>query len=918
MFKSKIERKLIALILPICVIACSLGCFVGVFSTETTTIESVEAATTVESYYAGLNENLTGDSFRAELSSLITTTHTYNPSYSGLRDIFDESDADPNKSGNILWFYTGTSVSFDGSFGSSTGTTNREHVWPKNNGQAFPAESEAGSDAHHLRPVESALNSTRNNNSFGEVPQTTDNIVKENGSKSYDNPCYLANGLFYPGVGYRGATARILMYLQTRWGDKYDLYFVLGAGNNKTIGDIEDLMKWHIEEPPTEAEKTRNEVVYGIQGNRNPFIDHPEYAEMIYCYDGENYNDELQNVVKNYGSYLDGSSGGGSTIEPEEVVISQSSVDMVKGETFKLEANVYPAGASSSLTWTSSSPSVASVDKGVVTALGAGTTTITATSTVDSSIKDTVTITVKAVASLEVTGTPVKLTYTAGDTFNSAGLTVKATYTDSSTATIPNEDCSWLDGTTNQTTLSQGTTSVICSYGGATQTINGLTVKQGTTKSITITRDSFGSGSSYAWVDWSEGGISGQGFMYPGEKSSIQMNNVKSSSNRKAQYLFNTTPLAGGIVSITIKASDGKNWSVLTSTTPYDAHDGTASGGTSRGTIASTSDGGTLEIGTTDQYFAINYASTGAAYITEIIIVYGSAHSHTVGAWIEDKAPTCAEEGSKHNECTECGEIVDIVVLSALEHSYGAWTETKAPTCTTDGEESSYCSSCKQTITRTIARLGHDLEEVEDSYIAPTCTANGYESTYACVRVGCDHTEVGASIPATGHSYGEWNVTTEPTCEAEGVETRTCGTCSHSETRVVEKAPHAFGEWVGISDNMEQRECADCGEVEERAKANLEKVQAFVALVEAVEQSNTMSAKRSAIDEALEAYNELSDSEKDAAYEAYQSLTQAINSYNQTAESINQESQKATSQAILFYIGAISALAFAGYFLLKI
>lgn len=913
MFKSKIERKLIALILPICVIACSLGCFVGVFSTETTTIESVEATTTVESYYAGLNENLTGDSFRAELSSLITTTHTYNPTYTGLRDIFDESDADPNKSGNILWFYTGTSVSFDGSFGSSTGTTNREHVWPKNNGQAFPAESEAGSDAHHLRPVESALNSTRNNNSFGEVPQTTANIVKENGSKSYDNPCYLANGLFYPGVGYRGATARILMYLQTRWGDEYDLYFVLGAGNNKTIGDIEDLMKWHIEEPPTEAEKTRNEVVYGIQGNRNPFIDHPEYAEMIYCYDGEDYNDELQNVVETYGSYLDGDTPGDSTIEPEEVVISQSSVDMVKGETFKLEANVYPAGASSSLSWTSSSPSVATVNNGVVTAVGAGTTTITATSTADSALKDTVTITVKAVASLEVTGSPIKTEYSAGDTFNPAGLTVNATYTDGSTATISNEDCSWLDGSTSQETLAQGSTSVICSYGGVTKTITGLTVKQATTQTITISRDSFSGSGAYAWVNWSEGGISGQGFMYPGHTASIQMN-----SSKTAQYIFNSTPFTGGIVSITIKATDGKNWSVWTSPTAISAGSGTASTGTNRGSLTSSSDGGSLEIGTTDQYFAINYASTGVVYIDEIIVVYGSAHSHTPGEWIQDKAPTCSEAGSRYNQCTECGEIVDIEILSALEHTYGTWTETKAPTCTTDGEESSYCSSCKQTITRTIARLGHDLEEVEDSYIAPTCTANGYESTYACVRVGCDHTEVGDSIPATGHSYGEWNVTTEPTCEAAGVETRTCGTCSHSETRVVEKAPHAFGEWVGISDNMEQRECADCGEIEERAKANLEKVQAFVALVEAVEQSNTMSAKWSAIDEALEAYNELSDSEKDAAYEAYQSLAQAINSYNQTAESVNQESQKATSQAILFYIGAISALAFAGYFLLKI
>ena len=51
----------------------------------------------------------------------------------------------------------------------------------------------------------------------------------------------------------------------------------------------------------------RNEAVYKIQGNRNPFIDHPEYAEMIYCYDGKTYNSTLKNIVSTYGGYLDNS-----------------------------------------------------------------------------------------------------------------------------------------------------------------------------------------------------------------------------------------------------------------------------------------------------------------------------------------------------------------------------------------------------------------------------------------------------------------------------------------------------------------------------------------------------------------------------------------------------------------------------------
>ncbi|MBQ8177743.1 MAG: endonuclease [Clostridia bacterium] len=908
MFKSKRKFNLVALILPLCILMSMVGCWVGVFAPAQQVVESVEAAS-YDSYYAGLNENLTGDSFRTELATLITSTHDYNPTYDGLRNIFDESDADPNKSGNILWFYTGTSVSFNGSF--STGT-NREHVWPKNSGSAFPAESEAGSDAHHLRPTNSQLNSTRSNNSFGEVPQTTANIVKENGSTSYANLCYQQDSVFYPGVGYRGATARILMYVQTRWGDKYNLTFVLGKGNNKTIGDIEDLMKWHVEEPPTEAEKARNEAVYAVQGNRNPFIDHPEYAEMIYCHDGESYSDELQNVVETYGSYLDGDVGGDSTIEPTEVVISPSTASLVKGETYRLSAEVYQAGATSTLNWTSSNTSVATVEGGVVTAVGAGSATITATSTANSSVKATATISVKAVSSIALTGAPVKTTYSAGDTFNPTGITVTATYSDGSTATIPNEDCSWLDGTSRAEALSQGSTTVICKYGTAEKTISGITVKQATTKTLTITRESFSGSGAYNWCTWSADGMSGQGFMYPGQTGSIQMN-----SSKTAQYIFNTTAFSGGIVSITIKSTAEKPWSVYTSSTAYGTGSGKVSTGTKRGTLTSSSSGGTLNIGTTDQYFAINYESTGVVYVEEITIVYGSTHAHTAGEWIVDSKATCSGAGSRHTECTECGEIVDVEVIPALEHSYGTWSQTTAPTCTTDGVEESLCSSCGNTITREVNRLGHDLEAVENSYIAPTCTADGYEGTYACVREGCNHSEVGDSIPSLGHSYGAWSVVTEPTCKTVGSEQRVCPACSDVETREVPTIPHAFGEWTPIENDMEQRVCADCSHTEERAQANDEVVASFAALVEAVESANGLEAKWNAIGEALEAYAELSDSEKDASSEAYATLVQEINAYNQTATQINQQAEKATHQSILFYIGAVSALAYAAWFLIR-
>ena len=608
--KLKTIKKFSAIFLSVCLVVCSLSCGF-VFLAKTTAPEAVEAAS-YDEYYADLDESLTGLEFRAELAELITETHDYNPSYDGLRNIFDESDADPNNPGNILWFYTGTSVSFSGSF--NTGT-NREHVWPKNAGNAFPETSGPGSDAHHLRPTNDNLNSSRGSNNFGEVPQTTANIVGEEGSKSYANPCYQQNSVFYPGKGYRGATARILMYVQTRWGDQHNLSFVLGKGSNKTIGDIEDLMKWHLEEPPTQEEKVRNEVVYGIQGNRNPFIDHPEYAEMIYCYDGKNYNDELQNAVETYGSYLD-DVGGDSTITLEGLTLSSTSVNLAVGENHKFTVSAVPSGASRSVTWTSSNPSVATVSSGVVKALASGTTTITATSTKNTAIKVSATVKVKAVSSIEVEGTPVKATYSSGEVFNPAGLTVTTTYTDGSTAVIANSDCEWLDGTSKTEELQEGSTSIICKYQGKEDVINGITVKKSTTQSITITRDSFVENSGYTWGTWNVSGYSGQGFIYHGTAQYPQNDLIQMNSNKTAQYIYNTTPFTGGIVSITIKSTTSREWQVLTKSTPFATGSGKATGGTNRGTFTTDTAGAKLNIGTSDQYFAINLASaSGAAYI---------------------------------------------------------------------------------------------------------------------------------------------------------------------------------------------------------------------------------------------------------------------------------------------------------------
>ncbi len=350
-------------------------------------------------YYDNLNTDLTGSAFRSELARLIGPTseggtHKTLTRYDDLGGYYKKTDVDPKNSNNFIMFYTGTSVKWPGNF---SGVINREHVWPKDGGKAFPEKTGPGGDLQHIRPCDNNLNSTRGSKSYDELTPGSSGVkvVAENGSTSYgkgEGLCYTNSTFFYPAKGYRGATARILFYLQTRWGDDYNLTFVDGSGSNKTIGKISTLLKWHIEEPPTDQEILRNNEAAKIQGNRNPFIDHPEYAEMIYCNDGKSYNNALNNVVAQYGSYLDNSN---PTVQPESITLAPASLDLVKGNSQTVTATVLPAGASQKVNWKTNNDTVATVNNGVVYAVGKGSTTITVTSAVNPEIETTLNVTVK-------------------------------------------------------------------------------------------------------------------------------------------------------------------------------------------------------------------------------------------------------------------------------------------------------------------------------------------------------------------------------------------------------------------------------------------------------------------------------------------------------------------------------------------
>lgn len=773
-------------------------------------------------YYNSIDTSLRGDDFRDKLANLITTTHTTYTVYNGgsslaLNNVFDKTDKNPNGSGMVL-FYTGTVVS---SFSSSG--ANREHVWPKNGGKAFSAESECGSDAHHLRPCDQTLNSSRGSLSYGEV---TDSVVKQGGSTSYGNLCYRSGSFFYPGEGYRGATARILMYVQTRWGNKFNLQFVDGAGHSKTIGDFKTLMKWHLEELPTQEEINRNQAVYEIQGNRNPFIDHPEYAAYIYSEAGSYYANNGTTMANEVNALLANNNpyGGQTNVEPTKLTLDEYSCTLEVGQSRALTLGVVPANGNKSVTWESKNNSVATVDQnGKITAVSTGTATIAAVSKVNANVAAYCVVTVvkpRSVVMVEVDGTPTKTVYNAGDKFDPTGLTVTALFDSGDVEAVPLADCKWTDGNTLEETLSAGTTTVKCSYKGVTSDniVGGITVNKvvAAQKTITITRSSFDASGSYEWHGWTADGISGVGFIYAGTKDCLQMN-----SGKDGETFINTSQLVGGIKSVTLKLNTSKTkgnkqFTLFTSTKAFSQ---TSSFDGSHGARATSGGSVTWEINGDDTFFALQYTDSGVVYIESITITYGNAAEeceHVAGEWETEKAATCAADGSRVQKCTKCGTVLKREILPKAAHIAGEWTETAQPTCSATGTKVQKCTQCGMVLkTETVDKIAHSLVHHEAK--AATCSAVGYEAYDECEN--CDYTTY-REIARLAHTEGEWQVT-ESTCTTDGKRVQRCSVCNevlHSET--IAATGHAYGEWTvrteptETTDGLKERRCQHCDDVQ--------------------------------------------------------------------------------------------------------
>ncbi|WP_263601313.1 endonuclease [Chryseobacterium sp. PET-29] len=258
-------------------------------------------------YYNSAN-GLSGASLKTALSAIITNGHQ-DKGYSGLWTGYKTTDIDKNyeNDGSILDIYSEKPAGTDpykytpgtsqcGTYSVEGNCYNREHIVPQS---LFNESSPMVSDIHFIRATDGKVNGMRSNYPFGKVGTAT--FTSKNGSKLGNSVSSGYSGtVFEPIDEFKGDVARMIFYFVTRYQGKLSTFASGNMLGNSTFPGLQTwelnvLLAWHNQDPVSLAEINRNNASYAFQGNRNPFIDNPNYVNLI------------------WGS---GSTGGGGTTTP--------------------------------------------------------------------------------------------------------------------------------------------------------------------------------------------------------------------------------------------------------------------------------------------------------------------------------------------------------------------------------------------------------------------------------------------------------------------------------------------------------------------------------------------------------------------------------------------------------------------------
>ena len=233
--------------------------------------------TGAKSYYTGDNSyeslsKLAESELLASLRALMTETHKYKSSYADSKNYADETDCQKGD-GSITLLYTSSVVQVSDFIGSGSIGWNREHVWPKSLG-GFD-NTGAGADLHHIRPDDVTTNAKRGNLKYGNAENGGE--VKGSSRVSGALGGRSSGGYFEPLDNVKGDVARICLYVYVRYGGELSKC----SSITNVFESVDVLLDWCESDPVDTWEMGRNEVIGKIQGNRNVFIDYPEFAFLL-------------------------------------------------------------------------------------------------------------------------------------------------------------------------------------------------------------------------------------------------------------------------------------------------------------------------------------------------------------------------------------------------------------------------------------------------------------------------------------------------------------------------------------------------------------------------------------------------------------------------------------------------------------
>ena len=204
------------------------------------------------------------------------------------RDYFYENDGtvldmySENPTGVDPYNYTSDSAQRCGNYSVEGDCYNREHIIPQS---VFNSNSPMVADAHFITPTDGKVNGMRSNYPHGTVASAS--YTSKNGSKLGSSGVAGYSGtVFEPIDEFKGDIARMYFYFATRYENNvagYSYPMFNGTSDQVfTTAFLNMLLTWNAQDPVSPREIARNNAIYARQNNRNPYIDHPEYVQLVW------------------------------------------------------------------------------------------------------------------------------------------------------------------------------------------------------------------------------------------------------------------------------------------------------------------------------------------------------------------------------------------------------------------------------------------------------------------------------------------------------------------------------------------------------------------------------------------------------------------------------------------------------------